>query len=441
MSDGYMRFAHSAVGKKICRGLGFPIPPHLQRANKGPQEVVKHILFSSVNQPNSAISNALADAALDLSVQDQQRYNGLIFDASSIASSTELKQLFQFFNQHLPLLQRNGRIVLIGLNPQSIDDTPQAIAQRSLLGFIKSLAKEVGRKGTTANLIYTEINCGNEVASPLRFFMSNRCTYVTGQVINVALPLASTVDWQQPLAGKTALVTGAARGIGADIAKVLARDGAKVIGLDIPQSQQLLNQVMNEINGDSLLVNVTDANAAELISAHIKQLGGGLDIIVHNAGITRDKTLARMKPLQWDLLIDINLTSIERINHSLLNQDLINDGGRIIGVSSISGIAGNPGQTNYATSKAGVIGMVESLAPKLAAKNITINAVAPGFIETEMTDAVPFMPRQLGRRLCSLSQGGLPVDVAETIAMFAAPNSQGITANIIRVCGQNIMGS
>ena len=147
-----------------------------------------------------------------------------------------------------------------------------------------------------------------------------------------------------------------------------------------------------------------------------------------------------MQPDQWSQVIDINLSSIERINAHLLDQQLINQGGRIIGVSSISGIAGNVGQTNDASSKAGVIGLIESMAPLLAAQGITINAVAPGFIETEMTMAIPFVTRQLGRRLCSLSQGGTALDVAETIAFFAAPQAQGVSGNLIRVCGQNLIG-
>jgi len=144
---------------------------------------------------------------------------------------------------------------------------------------------------------------------------------------------------------------------------------------------------------------------------------------------------------RWTTLMEINLSSEERINDALLDVDLLGENGRIVCVSSMSGIAGNSGQTNYATSKAGVIGMVEALAPELAKRKGTINAVAPGFIETQMTAAMPIGPREAGRRLSSLSQGGLPVDVAETISWFASPASTGVNGNVVRVCGQSLLGA
>ena len=144
---------------------------------------------------------------------------------------------------------------------------------------------------------------------------------------------------------------------------------------------------------------------------------------------------------RWATLMEINLSSEERINDALLDAGLLAANGRIVCVSSMAGIAGNYGQTNYATSKAGVIGMVEALAPELAKRGATINAVAPGFIETQMTAAMPIGPREAGRRMSSLSQGGLPVDVAETIAWFASPASTGVNGNTVRVCGQNLLGA
>jgi 3-oxoacyl-[acyl-carrier protein] reductase len=168
---------------------------------------------------------------------------------------------------------------------------------------------------------------------------------------------------------------------------------------------------------------------------------GGWDVIVHNAGITRDKTIANMKEHLWQMVVNVNLSTQERINDALVASGALKDGGRIVCVSSISGIAGNMGQTNYALSKAGVVGMVQSNAPAFARKGITINAVAPGFIETAMTAAIPFAIREAGRRMNSMSQGGLPVDVAEAIGWFASPASAGITGNVVRVCGQSIMGA
>jgi 3-oxoacyl-[acyl-carrier protein] reductase len=147
---------------------------------------------------------------------------------------------------------------------------------------------------------------------------------------------------------------------------------------------------------------------------------------------------------RWNAVIAVNLSSIERITDALLaggSRAVLNEGARIVCVSSISGIAGNAGQTNYATSKAGVIGIVDAYAPLVAERAVTINAVAPGFIETQMTAKVPLPIREAGRRMSSLSQGGLPVDVAEAIAWFASPASGGLNGNVVRVCGQSLLGA
>jgi 3-oxoacyl-[acyl-carrier protein] reductase len=162
---------------------------------------------------------------------------------------------------------------------------------------------------------------------------------------------------------------------------------------------------------------------------------------VHNAGVTRDKTLGRMTEEMWSTVLGINLTAEERINDALFEHGVLRENGRICCVSSISGVAGNVGQANYATSKAGVIGMVEALAPEVAKHKVTINAVAPGFIETKMTQAMPIARREVSRRMNSLSQAGLPVDVAETIAWYASPGSAGVNGNVVRVCGQSMIGA
>ncbi|MEU4222065.1 SDR family oxidoreductase, partial [Actinoplanes sp. NPDC026623] len=215
-------------------------------------------------------------------------------------------------------------------------------------------------------------------------------------------------------------------------------DGADVIALDLPAAGDALAGVANDVRGRALQLDLAAPGAAERLAAH---LGGGVDVVVHNAGITRDKTLARMDAARWDSVLDINLSSQERINDALLEHGLIGEGGRIVAVSSIAGIAGNRGQTNYATSKAGVIGLVRSAAPVLAERGITINAVAPGFIETAMTARIPVLLREAGRRMNSMSQGGLPIDVAETIAWFASPGSGTVSGNVVRVCGQSLLGA
>ena len=255
------------------------------------------------------------------------------------------------------------------------------------------------------------------------------------------MPIAARSNGGRPLHGKVALVTGASRGIGESIARVLARDGAHVVGLDIPPAADALKALVGEIGGSDLALDITAADAPERIAEHLAGEHEGVDIVVHNAGVTKDKTLGNMDEERWSVLLDINLSAQERIDDLLLERELIRPNGRVVSVSSISGIAGNAGQSNYATSKAGVIGMVQSMAPVFAGQGVTVNAVAPGFIETAMTKAMPIATREAGRRMNSMVQGGLPVDVAETIAWFASPGSAGVNGNIVRVCGQSLLGA
>jgi 3-oxoacyl-[acyl-carrier protein] reductase len=252
---------------------------------------------------------------------------------------------------------------------------------------------------------------------------------------------ADGIDWERPLAGKYALVTGASRGIGRAIARVLARDGAHVIGLDVPALERELEETIGELGGSTLVLDITDDDAPARIADHLVEHHGGVDVVVHNAGVTRDKTLGRMREEQWDKVIAINLTAQERLNEELLAREAFRENGRIVSVSSMSGIAGNAGQTNYAASKAGVIGMVHAMAREVGKQRLTINAVAPGFIETQMTAAMPIATREAGRRMNSLAQGGLPVDVAEAIAWYASPGSGGINGTVVRVCGQSLVGA
>ena len=224
-------------------------------------------------------------------------------------------------------------------------------------------------------------------------------------------------------------------------AETLARDGAHVACLDIPAAGEALIEVANRVGGSALQLDITADDAPQRLVEHLAERHVGVDVVVHNAGVTRDKTLARMSEDRWDELMAVNLIAPETLTGALLDAGSVRAGGRIACISSISGIAGQRGQANYATSKAGVIGLVQAYAPVVAPLSITINAVAPGFIETQMTAAMPIGTREAGRRLNTLSQGGLPVDVAETIAWLASPGSGGVNGNVVRVCGQNLLGA
>jgi 3-oxoacyl-[acyl-carrier protein] reductase len=223
---------------------------------------------------------------------------------------------------------------------------------------------------------------------------------------------------------------------------VFARDGARVVAIDVESAAEAPAETASRIGGTALWLDVTAEDAVDKITEHLRDhYCGHADILVNNAGITRDKLLANMDDARWDAVLAVNLLAPQRLTEGLIGNGSIGAGGRVIGLSSMAGIAGNRGQTNYATTKAGMIGLTQALAPGLHEKGITINAVAPGFIETRMTAAIPLATREVGRRMNSLLQGGQPVDVAETIAYFASPASNAVTGNVIRVCGQAMLGA
>ena len=370
------------------------------------------------------------------------QYDAMVCDATTLATPADLRQLYDFFHARIGLLRRCGRVVVIGRRCRGVATPEAAAASAALDGFVRSLAKELGRKGSTAQLVTVEAGAEPRLAGPLRFLLSERSAYVTGQPLHVDRAATGEIGppIARPLQGKVALVTGAARGIGAQTARRLAEDGALVVCLDRPQDDGPLSRLAREIEGDVLLCDVSDDDAPDRIAAHLTERHGGVDIVVHNAGITRDKTLGRMREAQWDQTLDINLGAVIRITRRLVEGGL-RDGARVVCLSSIAGIAGNVGQTNYAASKAGLLGYVRCLAPALAERGITVNAIAPGFIETRMTQAMPIGIREVARRMNNLGQGGRPEDVADAVAFMAMPDSLGITGRVLRVCGGSLVGA
>ena len=469
MKDGYIDFANSNVGAKLVNALGLPKPMPLERYQAGQPVVKGTVLVGGGGEPQ--LLEALAGVFQRIGVQPLaherlpqwvavankaglttgrwgsngqpgEKVKALVFDATGLTDSTQSDALYWFFHDAARSLLPCGRVVVLGRPPEACTSPRQATIQRGLEGLTRSLGKEL-KKGSNAQLVYVAEGAESQVESTLRFLLSPRSAYVSAQVIRIGAPVGDNVtpaNWDQPLAGKKVLVTGASRGIGAAIAECMARDGAHVIALDVPQAQEGLDEVATKIGGTALALDIGAPEAPQKLVDAAKA-DGGWDVVVHNAGITRDKTIANMKEHLWQLVMNVNLSTQERINEALVESGALKAGGRIVCVSSISGISGNMGQTNYAVSKAGVVGMVQASAPIFAKKGITINAVAPGFIETAMTAAIPFAIREAGRRMNSMSQGGQPVDVAEAIGWFASPASAGITGNVIRVCGQSLIGA
>ena len=454
MSDKYQGFVSTPIGKLLVKNLGLPSPTKLDRYTAGDPLVDGTVLVGGTGRLSESLPGLLdllgiASATDSGAAGEGERFKGVVFDATGLKDSAALIALRDFFTPILRSLDECARVVVIGTPPE-LTSGSERVAQRALEGFTRSLGKEIG-KGSTVQLVYVADGAEAGVTSTLAFLLSPKSAYVSGQVVRIGAHAPSknakateVADYTQPLAGKVALVTGASRGIGEAIARVLHRDGATVVGLDVPQAASELQSLMKELGGDWLTLDISGDDAPQRIAHHLKEKHGGVDVVVHNAGITRDRKLANMgasdKGDRWAQVIGVNLTAPERITRELLDQGVVNKGGSIIGVASIAGIAGNVGQTNYAASKAGVIGLVDSLADELK-DGITINAVAPGFIITQMTAAVPFATREVGQRLNAMSQGGLPVDVAETIAWYANPASSLVNGNVVRVCGQMMLGA
>ncbi|MEE1927067.1 3-oxoacyl-ACP reductase [Streptomyces sp. TRM 70351] len=452
MADRYQRLTARGPGAFVARQLGLPRPEPLERHRPGRPVTAGPVALGGaeggrVRKPLRAVLDGLGATVTEDGTEEGtgDRPAALVFDATGITDSGRLRELHAYLHPRVRSLAPCGRLVVLGTPPEQAGGVAEAAAQRALEGFTRSAGKEL-RRGSTAHLLLVGHGAEQALESTVRFVLSARSAYVSGQTLRVtgpAAPDAGPADWERPLDGRVAVVTGASRGIGAVVAQTLARDGAHVVCLDVPQQGAALRGVAQRCAGSALELDVTAADAGAVLAGHLRERHGGVDVVVHNAGVTRDKTLGRMDAGRWDAVMAVNLTSVERLTEALLDGDepVLRGGGRVVCTSSISGIAGNAGQTNYAASKAGLIGLVQALAPRVAARGVTVNAVAPGFIETQMTAAVPLFLREAGRRMNSLAQGGQPVDVAEAVAYFASPGSSAVSGQVLRVCGQSLLGA
>ncbi|KRD44108.1 3-ketoacyl-ACP reductase [Cellulomonas sp. Root930] len=446
MTDTYLNLVNSGFTKKLAKQLGLPQPAPLKRYTPGQPLAEGAVLVLGRGSESDALSGLLStDWNLDVHrhATPGTRYSAVVLALTELTHPDQLSEPVLEIGTVLKSLPGGGRVVTVSRAAVADDAPAVAAARQGVDGLLRSLAKEL-RGGATGNGVVLANDVpvtAPSVVGALRFFLSTKSAFVDGQLLAVDSTAGSLPeDWDTPLAGRVAVVTGAARGIGASIADTLARDGATVIAVDVPAAGEQLVAVANRVRGTALQLDVTADDAGARILEHALQRHGRLDIVVHNAGITRDKLLANMTPEKWDSVLAVNIASQLRINEALLTSGDFTDDPRIVSLASTSGIAGNRGQTNYAASKGGVIGMVRATAPLLEAFGGTANAVAPGFIETEMTARIPAVTRQVARRLNSLQQGGQPVDVAETVAFLSSPAAGGILGRVLRVCGQNMVG-
>ncbi|QCB97687.1 3-oxoacyl-ACP reductase [Arthrobacter sp. PAMC25564] len=446
MTDKYTQFVSRGLGKDIARKLGLPQPVVLRRHTPGQPLVEGPVLVQGAGQGADNLAAALLSWNLDVRrhAVPREKLAAIVLVLDELARPEDLEKPVLSAAASLRDLAPNARVVTVSRSAADAADPAAAAARQGVDGLLRSLAKEL-RAGATGNGVLLAAGAGTTSPSTLgalRFLLSGRSAFVDGQFLTVSSDAGRPpVDVEKPLAGKVAVVTGAARGIGAAIARTLYRDGAALIVVDIPGAGDHLASVANEVHGTALQLDISREDAGQRIIDHAVERHGRLDIVVHNAGITRDKLLANMDQGRWNSVIAVNIAAQLRINEALLASEHFRNSPRIVSVASTSGIAGNRGQTNYAASKGGVIGMVRATAPLIAAHGGSINAVAPGFIETAMTAMIPFATREVARRLNSLQQGGQPGDVAEAIAFLASDAAGGISGGVLRVCGQNLVGA
>ncbi len=482
----------SRVGKSVAAKAGFPEAAVLRRGEALPTGPIA----LGVVEPASGALVPAALATLGLTAQPALidtpdarstdadgrqrppaypgRLGAIVVDATAATRIGQLEQVRAVLRPAVKALEPSGRVLIVAADPATASDVETAAVRQALDGIMRSVGKEL-RFGATCNLIQVaDGTTPSELAQVLRFALSGRAAYVDGQpfVLSSPPPVEGDETSGPPVehvatsegldkldqregeglgqrepgrGGRIVVVTGAARGIGAAIARRFGADGARVVVVDVPAAGQALAGVANDVHGTALQLDITAPDAGARIARHVVERYGPdaqIGALVHCAGILRDKLLANLDEQRWGAVLEVNLAAQFRINDVLLDPDQpggLAEGGRIVAIASTSGWAGNRGQTNYAASKAGVMGMVRALSAQLADRGIAVNGVAPGFIETDMTASIPVIDREIFRRSSSLLQGGRPVDVAEAIVFLADPATP-MNGQVLRVCGQLIVG-
>ncbi|MBM4345258.1 MAG: SDR family oxidoreductase, partial [Deltaproteobacteria bacterium] len=336
------------------------------------------------------------------------------------------------------LAPRHSRLVAI------VDEPAAATAHQTMLaaataGLLRSLHKELGPAASTCHLLRLAGADPLAVADVAGLLLSPASAFLTALDLRLTADIGPRVEADE----RVALVTGAARGIGAAIARRLAASGWRVLVNDVAQARATAEATLQGITaaggrGEFVPADCSAAAGAEAIASAVRA-HGRLDAVVHNAGITRDRTVRRMTAEQWHQVLGVNLHAMERVQTAV--DPYLRAGAGIAMLSSVMGIAGNFGQCNYTASKAGVLALMRLWSDRLAPRGVRCNAIAPGFIVTDMTAKVPLFNREMAKQLTALLQPGLPEDVAELAAFLVHPASRAVTGQTLRCDGGMAFGA
>lgn len=359
------------------------------------------------------------------------------------ARHLETDRLFSVLHAaaHLP---RNSRLLLV--SGQDLHDGEGPLLQALAAGAIRSAHKEFGRQATTAHVLRQDGAEPQTLADAAVFLAGRKAAFLDALDVTVQAQVAPADPPDvggQRLRGKVALVTGAARGIGAAIAHRLAQEGAEVWINDLASAALAADGVIAAIQKDGgkahfLGADIGTEAGADAIAHELRQGPGRVDVVVHNAGITRDKTLRKMSLAQWRLVLQVDFGAMVRVQSAL--DPLVPQGGSLILMSSVMGIAGNFGQANYTAAKAAVIALAQQWGAQGRQRGVRANAIAPGFILTEMTAHLPLLNREMAKQLTALLQPGDPLDVAELACFLASPDARGVTGQVLRCDGGMAFG-
>lgn len=432
--------AYSAA-RKLLSGLPLPIatPVELVRAADGTTS--RPLAFKRVALAGKGAADAdllvrhLEDAGARVEGPGDSPSDVVIGFLPERAGAEDLAGLYAMLHARVETLHDRGRVLLVVRSGAPI-------VTAGVHGFVRSLARELGGRGTTVNAVVSQ---DLELASPIvAFLASERASYVSGQTWTLH---AGAIPVQVPSPGpRLAVVTGAAQGIGESIVRVLAANGYRIALLDLESQTSAGRSLSDAIGGEpagmafhACDVRDTEQVARVLETARAASPMGMIDLLVNNAGISRDRTFRKMTPQEWAEVHAVDLAAVVGVTRSA--QPLLAPSARVVNVASVSGLAGNFGQTNYACAKGAVVGYTAQVARELEPRGIAVTAVAPGLIETAMSQAIPALQREVAAQMTSLAQLGLPQDVAMVVELLGRREAWPLRGQAVRVDGGMFFGS